>query len=102
MLDKNLFVKGMSYLKLFYIKWDFDLDNNDLVLNVWYGSMSNLSDKMFNYAINQFTKDSEYPPRSPNDLLKRVKSMSEWLLDMELDHRGELGFNPILKLEDKK
>ena len=82
-LNKDLFYDGLAYLKIFYIKWEFDL-NDEVVLSVWYGVMDTMSSKRFQYMINEFTKNSEYPPRSPNDLLKEVRGMEDWLLDMEI------------------
>lgn len=112
MLDKQLFLKGINYLKANYINWGFDL-NNDLMIGVWYKKFSNLDANVFMSLVEKYTEVSKFPPNSPADLLELLKDQLErqelssseaWQEVIRLIH--EYGFNygreKIFKALDSK
>lgn len=93
MLDKEVFKKGIAYLKACYINWQFDLTNN-MMLDVWYRKFSKLNENQFKIMIENYTDNNSYPPQSPNDLLEEIKKVYK-----SVEMNPDQAWNYVLELK---
>lgn len=75
-MDEMTFVKGLSYLKMNYLNWGFDIQNPTMV-KVWYKKFEKLENKTFIQLLERYTAEKKYPPNSPADLLDFLKEAIE-------------------------
>lgn len=68
-LTKEEFLFGLKYLKSFYLNNNIDTSNKEM-LNVWYDYCKNLPKEYFLNTIKQYCSQEEFPPKTPNQLLK--------------------------------
>ena len=73
MLDGKKFLMGLNLLKCTYLNWNFDI-NNSMMIKSWYIKFQNLDDETFKNLLEKYTSESIYPPNSPLDILKYIKS----------------------------
>lgn len=73
MLDVNKFIMGLNLIKNTYLNWNFDI-KNQMQVNIWYSKFKDLPDDDFKTLIEEFTNKSVFPPNSPVDILKYVKT----------------------------
>lgn len=74
MLNKDVFIKGLGYLKACYVKWELDL-NSPIVIETWYNKFSRLTDNQYRLMIEEFTDNNKFPPQSTADLLSTLKNV---------------------------
>lgn len=73
MLDPRKFLMGLKTLKMNYLNWNFDI-NNQMLIEVWYNKFSHLDNDTFKMLIEKYTSESVYAPNSPADILKYILS----------------------------
>ena len=112
MLNKDVFIKGLGYLKACYINWQFDLTNKDC-LEIWYKKFSNLNDNQYRIMVESYTDNNKFPPNSPADLLEELRGVyascemkpeEAWNYVIDLMSKHSFHYHPELiykALEDK-
>lgn len=78
MLSQEQFLKGLEFIKANYIKWEFDF-NNDFMIMAWYKKLSFLSEREFKELLVRFTDTRKFPPNSPADILELYREEEEAL-----------------------
>lgn len=73
MLDKNIFLEGLKYLKAYYTNWKVDL--NPDVLKVWYKKFYNLNEAQYQVMIENYADNNKFPPNNPTDLIEELKNV---------------------------
>ena len=68
MLSQEQFLKGLEFIKANYIKWEFDF-NNDFMILAWYKKLSFLDEREFKELLTRYTDTRKFPPNSPADIL---------------------------------
>ena len=68
-MELKTFTEGIKYLKGFFPNWNFDINNLD-TMEVWYMAFANLSDEEYGELVKEYCKREQYPPISPNSILK--------------------------------
>lgn len=86
MLNPKDFLKGIIYLKKYYLNFNFDINDKQL-LNIWYGKFKDYSDSQFQKVVQRYCEVENYPPNSPQVLLKfgvtrDSKEVWEWLCEL--------------------
>ena len=73
MLDVKKFIMGLNLIKNTYLNWNFDI-KNQMQVEIWYSKFKDMSDDDFKALIEEFTNKNVFPPNSPADILKYVKT----------------------------
>lgn len=66
--------KGIRYLKAYYPKWDFDI-NDGFMLEVWYEALQDISYEGFKSIIKDYCKSNQFPPLSPTDIKNMIPKL---------------------------
>jgi hypothetical protein len=61
MLDKNVFLKGMQELVIFFPSWNVKVEDVEVVKK-WYGMLKKFNDKEFECMISNYIKNESYSP----------------------------------------
>lgn len=78
MLSQEQFLKGLEFIKANYIKWDFDF-NNDFMILAWYRKLSFLSEGEFKAILTKYTDVRKFPPNSAAEILEIYRENEEAL-----------------------
>lgn len=98
MLDKKIFMVGITKLTKKYVNFKFNLTDQDQ-LECWYEDFSFLTDDEFKELITTYSKKNEFAPQSPASILKVLEdvknnsSSGEEFANYLLDLNRKLGFN---------
>lgn len=92
MLSKELFLKQITILKVFYTRWNFN-DKDSTQMNVWYQAFAAVEDKDFERIISTYCRTRIHAPDSPNEILMILSEEEEkrWM-------NPEQAFNHVREL----
>lgn len=76
MLSKEVFLKQITILKVFYTRWNFN-DKDATQMNVWYQAFSAVEDNDFERIISTFCRTHIHAPDSPNEILMILSEEEE-------------------------
>ena len=68
-MEFNIFLQGIKHLKAYFPTWNFDINYLD-TMEVWYLAFSDLTNEEYGEIIKEYCKKEQYPPISPNSILK--------------------------------
>ena len=94
-MTKIGFVKGIEYIKAFYVNYKLDTQSK-LIMEVWMDAFKNMSDEVFEKLVRAYCLENIYPPQSPTHLLEFAKTKFA-----EKSPEAEIEFEEVVKLNKR-
>ena len=104
MMSEQEFAKGLTFLKSYYVNWNFDITNT-MTLSIWYESFKEIEYQSFQEIVKSYCKSNRFPPQSPFDILdmipKNIDVNTAWELIRDIakrcDYKNSMFRNMVYK-----